>query len=170
MYGLASFVRVVWVVLTGSQPGGQGQPPLPSSNLRLIQALQPGLSRTSDLRRLVGAWPAPDSSRLPPATAAPASSKRSPPSVVNEEDLVNSAGVAFSTSRRDRLQAPHDGASQLKPVKIRLARRPTWTFAQSLVWFLQSLWWHRQAVSIQLSSPAKVALIPARTRLSRRPP
>jgi hypothetical protein len=42
--GLASSVRVVWEVLTGLQLGGQlviPLPPLPSSNLRLIQALQP---------------------------------------------------------------------------------------------------------------------------------
>ena len=49
---------------------------LPSPNLRLIQALQPGLSRTSDLRRPVIVRPAPGSSSLPLTTATPASSMR----------------------------------------------------------------------------------------------
>lgn len=52
---LACSIRTECIVLTGLQPGGQWHHDIASPTLHLIQALQPGLSRTSALRRAVAA-------------------------------------------------------------------------------------------------------------------
>jgi len=101
-------------------------PPLPSSNLRLIQALQPGLSRTSDLRRPVMVRPAPGSSRLPSTTAASAPACVDRPRAVNENNLAKSAGCGVF---RPQTVSPQDGCHGSTAIEqagpFRLARRFT---------------------------------------------
>jgi len=89
-FGKSNYCKYVWITwtrpihastvvrLTGLQLGRYRLDVFLEPALE-FEALQSGLSRTSDLRRPVAVWPAPGSPRLPPTTAIPASSMRWPP-------------------------------------------------------------------------------------------